>query len=143
MKLKPSHRSIEGISTASMADIAFLLIIFFMVTTVLSVKKGLELKLPEQDEEVTLEEKKVILINIEPQGLLTVDQKSVQLSEIKSYLKPKLTLNPGKFVIIKAHDDVHYENLIDVLDELKQARVKNIVIPTKEEIMKWDMTNRE
>ena len=49
MKL-PRREASSEIPTSSMADIAFLLIIFFMVTAVFSATKGLEFKLPQEDE---------------------------------------------------------------------------------------------
>jgi biopolymer transport protein ExbD len=48
-------------------------------------------------------------------------------------------VNPNKFVIIKTDEEAVYGSMIDVLDELKEADVRNIAIPTQEEVASWGM----
>lgn len=94
MKLKRSNISDE-IPTASMADIAFLLIIYFMVTTTFAATRGLDFSLPkEEDTPPMVEKEEAVLIEIQAGGVLIVDQKPMQLGEILEYLKPKLERNP-------------------------------------------------
>ncbi len=66
----------EEIPTASMADIAFLLIIYFMVTTTFAATRGLDFSLPQDDEDTPLVDKEEsVLIEIQPGGALLVDGK--------------------------------------------------------------------
>ena len=71
------------IPTASMADIAFLLIIFFMVTTVFSATKGLDFKLPK-DEEENLESETIeaAYIKVLPGGSVMVDRQPMELDQV-------------------------------------------------------------
>ncbi len=137
MKYKQRSTPNEGIPSSSMADIAFLLIIFFMVTTAFSAKKGIDFNLPRDDQNKSPEDVRAVLIDIDPGGRVTVDGNPFNLTDIKPYLMPKLSANPNKFVIIKTDSDAQYGNMIDVLDELKQLDVKNIALPTREEIASW------
>jgi biopolymer transport protein ExbD len=144
MRLKRETVSDE-IPTASMADIAFLLIIYFMVTTTFAATRGLDFSLPqEEDTPPMVEKEEAVLIEIQMGGALLVDQKPMQLSEILEYLKPKLERNPKKPVIIRPQQTAEYGYMVDVFDELRQAKdkigieVKNISIPTQREIeMFW------
>lgn len=144
MKLKRSNVSDE-IPTASMADIAFLLIIYFMVTTTFAATRGLDFSLPqEEDTPPMVEKEEAVLIEIQAGGVLIVDQKPMQLGEILEYLKPKLERNPRKPVIIRPQQNAAYGDMVSVFDELRQAKdvigfeVKNISIPTQREIdMFW------
>lgn len=144
MKLKRSNISDE-IPTASMADIAFLLIIYFMVTTTFAATRGLDFSLPkEEDTPPMVEKEEAVLIEIQAGGVLIVDQKPMQLGEILEYLKPKLERNPRKPVIIRPQQNAAYGDMVSVFDELRQAKdkigfeVKNISIPTQREIdMFW------
>jgi biopolymer transport protein ExbD len=135
----------DEIPTASMADIAFLLIIYFMVTTTFAATRGLDFSLPQEEEDTPLVDKEEsVLIEIQPGGALLVDGRSMELEEILDYLKPKLERNPMKPVIIRPDQMAEYGGMVDVFDELRQApdkigmEVKNVSIPTQREIeMFW------
>jgi biopolymer transport protein ExbD len=129
------------IPTASMADIAFLLIIFFMVTTVFSATKGLDFKLPK-DEEENLEQEQIegAYIKVAPGGSVLVDRQPMDLDQILPYLQPKLERWPDKPVILYTVPEAEYGDMIAVYDVLKQGpkqigmEIKNIGIPTHREI---------
>jgi biopolymer transport protein ExbD len=141
MKLKKEERDTE-IPTASMADIAFLLIVFFMVTSVFSVTRGLEFQLPKNDEQTPPDQSQeeaihIHIINGGGSCIFEVDQSQMSLADIQIYIEPKLARNPNKFVIIDPDPDAPYKCMVDAFDELKQAQVKNISIPTAAEKAQW------
>lgn len=141
MKLKKRETQTE-IPTASMADIAFLLIVFFMVTSVFAVTRGLEFQLPKDTNEPPTQEsqEEAIHIHILPAGqdcIFEVDQAQMDLADIQIYIEPKLARNPNKYVIIDPDPDAPYRCMVDAFDELKQAQVKNISIPTSAEKASW------
>ncbi len=139
MKIKKKSQGPE-IPTASMADIAFLLIVFFMVTSVFSVTRGLEFQLPKQETTPQTTQEEAIHIHIIPAGsdcIFEVDKQQMALSDIQRYIEPKLARNPNKFVIIDPDPDAPYRCMVDAFDELKLARVKNISIPTQAEKEAW------
>ncbi len=145
MELKTKEMSDE-IPTSSMADIAFLLIIYFMITTTFAATRGLDWALPqEEDTPPEVEKEEAVLIEILPSGELMVDQNPMEKSEIMDYLLPKLERNPQKPVIIKPDPNAPYGRMVEVFDELRQGEqdaelVKkiNISIPTQREIeMFW------
>jgi biopolymer transport protein ExbD len=123
-----------------MADIAFLLIIYFMVTTTFAATRGLDWALPKEDDSPPeIEKEEAVLIEIGPAGNIIVDGKPMQTREILDYLKPKLERNPMKPVIIKPDPSSPYGHMVEVFDELRQGaekgvEVKNISIPTQREI---------
>ena len=134
----------DEIPTASMADIAFLLIIYFMVTTTFAATRGLDFSLPLEEDTPLVDKEEAVLIEIQPGGNLVVDSKPMQLSEVLGYLKPKLERNPMKPVIIRPLENSEYGYMVDVFDELRQAKdeigleIKNVSIPTQREIqMFW------
>ncbi len=140
MKLQRSKVT-EEIPTASMADIAFLLIVYFMVTTTFTATRGLDFALPEDDDTPPVIEKEdSVLVEIMPSGELLVDQKPMRLPELIPYLQPKLEVNPLKPVIIRPDPATPYKYMVQVLDELRQAKDKGIPeeirisIPTQREI---------
>ena len=123
------------IPTASMADVAFLLIIFFLVASFYSVTRGIQFSLPKHDEAaLTAEPEAAVLIEIATTGALTVDSRPMPLADLRGYLLPKLQRNPAKAVILQTSLDATYQNMTDVFDELRQAGVQNLVIPTTAEL---------
>jgi biopolymer transport protein ExbD len=150
MKLEKKEREAE-IPTSSMADIAFLLIVFFMVTAVFSATKGIDFKNPPPQEESEIIPEESIHIYVTPENQLQVDQKPMALSELKGYMKPKLEINQAKPVIVQCDPESTYEGLMNVFDEIRQlegeiwgkdedGNVKNhvnLALPTQEEIAQW------
>ena len=130
----------DEIPTSSMADITFLLIIFFMVTNTFSAGRGLDFAVPKDDKnQTTVEKQESVLLTIHAGGRFEADGKSIQLGEILDYLKPKLERDPTKPVIIRPDPDAAYGDMVRVFDQLrlgesKGITVKNISIPTQREI---------
>lgn len=127
----------EEIPSASTADIAFLLIIFFMVTTAFGTTRGLEMTLPKKQPLEDAAKTEAVLIEIDELGDITIDGNPYPISYIQPYLEPKLARNPNKFVLVKSHLSAKYQAMVAVIDELRQTGVKNISIPTQKEIESW------
>ena len=131
------------IPTASMADIAFLLIIYFMVTTVFSATKGMQFELPKDEELETTQAEESIYIQVLPSGQLRVDGNPMAQDAILNYIVPKLRINQRKPVIIHPEPNTPYEAMIGVYDELMASKVKmdfeikTVVIPTQREIQDY------
>ena len=142
MKLKRKFEDAE-IPTSSMADIAFLLIIFFMVTAVFSATKGLEFSLPKDDQNQPPEEEEATFVKVESDGSVMVDCKPMELEGILDYLEPRLTRNPEKPVILYTDAYAPYQAMIAVYDvlgsaeELRGFKVKNISVPTQTEVQEY------
>lgn len=131
----------DEIPTSSMADIAFLLIIYFMVTTTFTATRGLDFAPPKDDDNPPMIEKEdSVLIEIRSDGSLVVDQRPMPIGELIEYLKPKLVNNPAKPVIIRPDPTAPYGAMVDVMDELRQGKDKGlkeevrISLPTQREI---------
>jgi biopolymer transport protein ExbD len=134
--MKIARRTLPAeIPTASMADVAFLLIIFFLVASFYSVTRGIQFSLPKHDEAaLTAEPEAAVLIEIATTGALTVDNRAMPLADLRGYLLPKLQRNPAKAVILQTSLEATYQNMTDVFDELRQVGVQNLVIPTTAEL---------
>lgn len=141
MKLRPRIVMSE-IPTSSMADVAFLLIVFFLVSMTFAASRGLDMALPEEDDQPRLiEPQEAIHVEVGSHGRLVVDGESLTLEQLLAHLEPTLAQAPDKPVIVDAADGTPYGPMVDVLDELRQGRVKlglaeeiNIALPTEREI---------
>ena len=131
------RRAVE-IPTASMADIAFLLIVFFMLTAVFTSTQGLRFQFPKDDpSQLNVQPEEAIHIKIASEGQFQVDRVAMTINEMGGYVQSKMSQNPEKPVIIQTGPEVPYYVMIDVFDLLKQLDVKNVSIPTESEIARW------
>jgi len=117
------------ISTSSTGDIAFLLIVFFMVTAVFAATKGLDLDLPDGKLPDTVDGRDSVLVEIRSNGNLVVDCRPMHADGLLDYLEPRLVRNPGKPVIVYPHRGARYRDLVVVYDALAQATERRIPQP--------------
>lgn len=126
------------IPTASMADIAFLLIVFFMLTAVFTSTQGLRFQFPEDDpNQLDVQPEEAIHIKINGEDQYLVDQTQMTKAEMGGYIETRMAESPDKPVIIQTLPDVPYYVMIDVFDLLKQLDVQNVSVPTESEIERW------
>ena len=122
----------DEIPSASMADIAFLLLIFFLVTTVFPKDSGLAIVLPEEAEIVEVSQKNILHIIIQPTGIVDLKRgestqvQQVRPSDIESIWRQAVAENPLLIAAVKTHPDASYKFMIDVLDALQLAGASRI-----------------
>jgi biopolymer transport protein ExbD len=127
------------IPTASMADIAFLLMIFFLVTTTFPKDRGLAIVLPEQGVEAQVSQRNILHLIVQPSGIVDVrrgDSEQVQQlrpQEIDAVWRQEVTANPNIIAAVKTHPDAPYRYMIDVLDALHSANAERISLQILEE----------
>ena len=132
MELHASKVKEAVIPTASMADIAFLLIIFFMLTMTFEVDKT-RVTLPETLVRLEIP-KKAAFISVNEAGAIKVssgEELSVSVSnaeDVLSFAAGVVASNPGKEFVIKADTDVPYRTIDGVIDALKRAQVEVIYL---------------
>ena len=125
------NRRFKGgeIPTGSMADIAFLLLVFFLVTTTIDTDKGLGIVLPPAgDVEIEIQKKNILNCLINSQGKVLLDEEPVDVEQIGRIVKKKLGQNPLLIVSVKAHPKTAYSDYVRVIDQLKIANAKKISI---------------
>ncbi len=130
--LKKRSNPQAEIPTASMGDIAFLLIIFFMVSTVFSNEMGLQIMLPEKGEEVKVKSKNIAKVFVTKEGNVRVNGEPVDLADLTSTARKMLVENPELIFSIKTDPDAKYEYMITVFDKLRLANAERIsLVPNK------------
>jgi len=126
---KKTDRDAE-VPGGSLADIAFLILIFFMVATTIDMDKGIGLILPpDSDEEVELHKDMITKVLIDPKGVVFLDGETVEMERVKVEVEKLLAKQPKMIFSVKAHESAKYNDYISVLDQLKMAKAdKNISI---------------
>jgi len=125
---KKKSRKNSDIPMASLADIAFLLLIFFLVTTTIDVDRGIGLSLPAKGEETEVRSKNIANLLINAQGEVLLDNEIIAINEIARRIEQKIQENPNLIVSVKTDRETKYDVFVQVLDELKVAKATRISI---------------
>ena len=127
--MKKKRRFKRGeIPTASMADIAFLLLIFFLVTTTIDMDKGLGIVLPAEGEEIEIKKDNILNCLINSSGNVLLGGEPIKTKDISKEVRRKIAENDKLIISVKAHEKTKYSDYIAVMDHLKMANAKRISI---------------
>ena len=126
-----NNAPIPNIQISPMIDMVFLLLIFFIMTTMfLTQVKTIPLELPRAQNSET-QTTTDFIISIKADGSLWLADKQVPLETILGEAQKSLQDNPRFGVIIRADQQTKYGNVITVLDKLKQVGVTHIGMATE------------
>ena len=137
--LKKKNRTEGEIPTSSMADIAFLLLIFFLVTTIFDEEKGLSIVLPETGNEQDVSQQNVLHLTILPNGVVEVKRgespqiQQASAAEIAGIWRLEVSQNPNLIAAVKTAPNAPYRYMVDVLDQLQAVGAERVNLALLEE----------
>jgi biopolymer transport protein ExbD len=121
------------VPTSSMADIAFLLLIFFMTTTIFKMEDGLPITLPRAETAAKQERERIIRIWIDPVGHISIQDKLIELPSIKDLMITTMKENPALIVAFNADHRTPNGIVSDVMEELKKANAVRVSFTSDKE----------
>jgi biopolymer transport protein ExbD len=135
MKVERKHKSTFGIPTASLPDIIFMLLIFFMVSTVFKQYSGLKVKLPDAElvQKIPGSKRHISTIWVDKNNQVVCDDyKANKITTLRKVLYEKRVNDPQLIVAMKVDRDADMGIVDDVQQELRKAdalRVNYSAIP--------------
>ena len=121
-KIERSEKTEAVVPTASMADIAFLLLIFFMVTTVFVVYRGIPVDRPRAEETQRIEKKNLLTYMwISEGGELMINDHRVEMDGIQNVIYPIRVAEPQMIVSIIADVGAPYGTVSDAMRQLREV----------------------
>ncbi|MBP3738652.1 MAG: biopolymer transporter ExbD [Muribaculaceae bacterium] len=137
MALKRQHQTLSMFSMASMTDVIFLLLIFFMVTSTFVFPSALEVNLPQSSQQTSLKPTTRIYIDKDMNMYATQDDGETQgelmplpAEQLVGFMQTLKEANPQEFVALYADEVVPYGKIVDILDKGSKTGLK-IVLATK------------
>ena len=122
------------IPTASMADISFLLLVFFMVSTVFVRYRGVPVDLPEAEKIEKLESRRNVLqVWVDSEGTISIEDKSIALEAIGAVVHQRLTVNPRMIISLRGDKESQFGVVSDVMQELRKVEALRVNFSTKPE----------
>ena len=125
-RFERKNRVANTIPTVSMGDIAFLLLIFFMATTIFRLDQGLQIVLPRAESTEKPQREHVASIWIDRSGRISINDRLVSVSEVEDVVKATLLKRPDAVVSLNADAQAPYGTVSDVIEELKDANAARL-----------------
>jgi len=131
---RKKHKKGTEIPTGSLADMAFILLFFFISTTRFDMKNGLGIVLPgptdDQTQRVKLLEDNLTRISISRDGQIAIGDNIVTLSELESRVRVLVRQNPEMVFMLRTNRESRYVHMVEVLDRMRLAGAERINLST-------------
>ena len=120
------HSEVPSLNTSSTADISFMLLIFFLVTSSMDAGKGLKRQLPpppqDQEQVADILDSDIMTVRIDAKGGLTLDGNAVSLEQIEQEVRQFAAVNPHhRVVAIKTDPKARYETYFQLQNAIVAA----------------------
>jgi len=121
--------TLSDINITPLLDLAFVLLIIFVITTPL-LEKGLDLQLPSitNPKDKPEQNKNRHVVEVDPQGHYEMDHQRMSLEEISRRLAEARRLNPNVAVDIRADKSARFELFSDIMDRCEQLGITDISV---------------
>ena len=123
----------EEIPSSSMADIAFLLLIFFMVSTVFRKERDqpIEWVTAEATEKIDEKRKNILHLWVDPDGQVFINDQLVPYESIAGVVRPLYSENRNLVVAVRGDRDVPYSQINAITEQLKQSGAVRVTFATR------------
>lgn len=122
-------RTPPEIPSSSMSDIAFLLLVFFLLVSNVDTDKGLGVVLPPPgDAEIKLNPKNITMVLVNASGDVLFNDEVIPVDEISTRARQLEGSNPNMVFSVQTDRKTKYQDYIDVVDQLTAAKVKKLAL---------------
>lgn len=133
--LKRKSKAASEIPSSSLADMAFLLLIFFMVSTTFRKEQKRDVTIPEAEATKKMDDarKDVLHVYVERDGRVFINDQLVPIAQVSDMILPLRTENPKLLIVLRADVDVPYRYIDAVQKELQEAAAVRVTFYTNVE----------
>ncbi len=131
-KLQAKSKPETIIPTASMSDIAFLLLIFFMVSTVFVKERGLRVTMPEARSIEKVPRRNAATVYVDRSGMISIDDFIVDIPTVRDIMIRKLYDDFNTIVSFRTDRMTDYGLMADIMDQLREANALRVAFEAKQ-----------
>jgi biopolymer transport protein ExbD len=124
-------RTISKMETSAFADIIFLLLIFFLLSSSFILPTGIPVNPPKSETAVTAQEQPIV-VTITGSNEIYVDEEKVNFTELGTALGARLSNAPAKAVVVRGDETVTVKRLVEVMDVARDAGAEKLAIATQQ-----------
>ncbi len=127
---KSHHSSLHELNITPLLDLAFVLLVIFIITTT-PVVNDLEISLPQAKARPKDSPPKVNYVTVAADGHIFLNKQPVDLTGLHQLLIELRTADPDLNVVVRGDAGIQYKQVINVLDVLQQANVTKVGLATE------------
>jgi biopolymer transport protein ExbD len=132
MELRRGKKRSVILNVTSLIDVLFLLLIFFMISTTFISQPAIKMELP-QAQHADMVRQKPLVVYVDQYGNISLNDEPMDIAFLGQVLKGKLDESVEKSLVLKADSRVSHGTVVQVLDIVKGAGVKKLVVSTRPE----------
>ena len=127
---KSSHHALAELNITPLLDLAFVLLVIFIITTT-PIVNDLDLSLPTASKREKDPPRKANYVTVDSKGNLFLNKKQVDTEQLLTELVQLRTDDPDLSVIVRGDAKTKYHQIVAVLDSLQQANVVKVDLATE------------
>jgi biopolymer transport protein ExbD len=129
---KNSHSTLNELNITPLLDLAFVLLVIFIITTP-QLSNDLEMNLPtkKKDEQPPPQPPKINRINVDASGTVFLNDQVVEVAQLKPTFVALKKSDPEATVVVRGSSEAEYQRVINVLDALQQAEITKVGLATE------------
>ena len=124
-------RTINKMETSAFADIIFLLLIFFLLSSSFILPTGIPVNPPKSETAVTAKEQPIV-VTITGSDEIYVDEEKVLFTELATALGARISSSPTKAVVVRGDELVTVKRLVEVMDAAREGGAEKLAIATQQ-----------
>ena len=130
MAVNSDHKPYDDINVTPMLDVAYVLLIIFIIMTTATVQ-GILVNLPKASQTPSLSKPQTKAVTITQDGTIFLDTYPVSIEELESLLRQYKSVNPQLPVVVKADAQIQYQRVVDVLDVMGRLEITQLGLVTQ------------
>ncbi len=132
MEFQTTRKVLKNLSPISLADIVFLLLIFFLLSSTFVMQPGIKVKLPKADIMAMPEPEDNITITLSEEQGLFLDGKPIKMEDLAISIQTRLNEGANPYVIIMSDKIIAIESVVEVMDKAKSVGIEKFLIATQQ-----------
>ena len=130
-KIKKGVKVEGAIPTASMSDIAFLLLIFFIVSTVFVKERGLKVTLPRAESIDKIPRAHAVTVYVDRSGTISIDDFIVDIPMVEGVMLRKITEDYNMITCFRTDENTQYGVMADIMNQMRRANALRVSFEAK------------
>ncbi len=129
MQVKDDAKPYDTINVTPMLDLAYVLIVVFIVMSTASVQ-GLKIDLPKPSNKPSTDNKEIRIVQVQPNGGLLLNGAAISMPELESRLTAAHAKEPDMSIVLKGDPEAQYAMVVEIIDLAARLNITNVGLVT-------------